>query len=130
LFILSTHLTRRASASSVGLVAAQEKLESLRALAYSYDEGGAPVTARDLEPSVPSSLDEDVAGRVDWLDAAGQPHVAAGSAAFSRRWRISPVPGSPPDAIAIEVCVFTPPALSVNHRAAEACLSAIRTRQP
>ena len=37
LFVLGTHLTRGAGASGIALVAAQDKLESLRGLAFAYD---------------------------------------------------------------------------------------------
>ena len=67
---------------------------------------------------------------MDWLDLRGQAAAAADAAGFVRRWRVSPVAASSPDAIAIEVCVFKAPAAGADHRSAEACLSAIRTRQP
>lgn len=130
LFVLATHLTRRANASGAALVAAQDKLESLRALTFTYSAEGAPVTAAALRPSPSTSLDEDVEANVDWLDTAGHAGTTADGAAFARRWKITTVAGAPPDAIAIEVCVFKAPVGEVDHRAADACLSAIRTRQP
>lgn len=128
LFVLSTHLTRQASASGTAIVAAQDKLESLRALAFSYDSTGAPVTAPGLQPSPPASLDADVASNVDWLDLRGETSTAD-AAAFVRRWKITAIASSP-DAIAIEVCVFTAPASGADYRSAETCLASIRTRQP
>lgn len=130
LFILSTHLTRQARASGVALVAAQDKLEKLRALTFAYDDTGTPITDPALQSSPSTSLDSDVAGVVDWLDPQGQAAGTAGGAAFVRRWRISTIAASSPAAIAIEVCVFKAPVAGADHRAAEACLSAIRTRQP
>ena len=130
LFVLSTHLTRQASASGIALVAAQDKLESLRALAFAYDEAGAAITAPALAPSSSSSLDENVEPNVDWLDAAGQVSDDAAAAMLVRRWRISTVEATSPEAIAIEVCVFKAPAETADHRAADACLSTVRTRQP
>ena len=130
LFVLGTHLTRQATASGVALVAAQDKLESLRALAFTYDSTAAAVTAAALEPSSARSLDEDVQPNVDFLDAGGGAAASADTAAFVRRWRISSIAPSPPDAIAIEVCVFNAPAHGVDGRAADACLAAVRTRQP
>jgi type II secretory pathway pseudopilin PulG len=130
LFVLSTHLTRQASAAGSALVAAQDKLESLRGLMFAYDAAGVPVTAPALQPSPPTSLDADVAPNVDWLDAEGQASDNAGAAAFVRRWRITTVAASSPEAIAIEVCVFKAPVEQSDHRAADACLSVIRTRQP
>lgn len=129
LLVLSTHLTRQATASGTALVAAQDRLELLRALAFGYDEGGGPATAAGLQPSLASSLDEDVEPYVDWLDATGQ-SVPAHTAVFTRRWRISTIDAASPDAIAIEVCVFKAPAERRDSRSADACLSTMRTRQP
>jgi type II secretory pathway pseudopilin PulG len=129
LFVLSTHLTRRATATGIALVAAQEKIESLRALTFGYDEGGTPITATALRPTLRSSLDENVDASVDWLDAAAR-MTTADRAAIVRRWKISTISDLPPDTIAIEVCVFRVTARNADHRSADACLSAIRTRQP
>ena len=129
LFFLSTQLTRQASASGIALVAAQDRLESLRAMRFAYDTAGASITDPALQPSPPSSLDEDFEAASDWLDARGQAAATADAAAFVRRWRISRIAGASPDAIAIEVCIFKAPA-GADHRSAEACLSNIRTRQP
>ena len=130
LFVLGTHLTRQATASGVALVAAQDKLESLRGLAFTYDASGAAATAAALQLSAPASLDEDVQPNVDFLDAGGGAAASAEVASFVRRWKISSVATSDPEAIAIEVCVFNAPAHGVDHRAADACLAAVRTRQP
>jgi len=129
LFVLSMRLTRGASASASALVTGQQKLEALRGLAFTYDHGGAPVTAPELASSIASSLDEDIDGNVDWVDDDAQAGDHPEGAAFVRRWRVSPLAESA-DALALEVCVFKPPASGVSHRSAEVCLSAIRTRQP
>jgi type II secretory pathway pseudopilin PulG len=130
LFVLSTHLTRRASASGMALVVAQDKLETLRGLRFAYDENGAAITASGLQPSVSTSLDEDVDQNVDWLDMAGQALSLGDGAAFVRRWKITTLAGPPPDAIAIEVCVFKAPVGEADHHAADACLGTVRARQP
>jgi type II secretory pathway pseudopilin PulG len=130
LFVLGTQLTRQASASGAALVAAQDKIESLRGLAFGYDDAGTAVTAPALASSPASSLDENLEPYADWIDAAGQAGTDAGAATFVRRWRISPVDAASPEAIAIEACVFRMPAGDRDHRSAEACLSTIRTRQP
>jgi type II secretory pathway pseudopilin PulG len=129
IFVLSMRLTRGASASGSALVTAQEKLEALRGLAFTYDHGGAPVTAPGLVPSLSTSLDEDIEGDVDWVDDSAEAGDHPEGAAFVRRWRVSALDGSA-DAVAIEVCVFTAQAPAVSHLSAEVCLSAIRTRQP
>jgi type II secretory pathway pseudopilin PulG len=127
LFVLGSHLTRRAGTSGIALIAAQDKLESLRGRAFTYDAAGAPATDSALEPSPSSSLAEDSDPYVDWLDQSGRPSDPD-DAVLTRRWRITSLGMTTPDAIAIEVCVFPFP--SRNARGADACLSTIRTRQP
>jgi type II secretory pathway pseudopilin PulG len=125
LFVLGSHLTRQAGTSGIALIAAQDKIETLRGKAFTYDPAGAEATDSTLEPSPPTSLAEDVDPYVDWLDYGGQPSDAD-DAALIRRWRITSLGMTTPDSIAIEVCVFT----SRRARAADVCLSTIRTRQP
>ncbi len=130
LFVLGTHLTRQASASGAALIAAQDKLESLRGLTFAFDASGRPVTDSGLEPSSSVSLSEDVPPYVDWLDDAGDVLEEAAGAALVRRWRISQVAQLPPESIAIEVCVFAKTATDRGPQSADACLSTLRTRQP
>ena len=129
LFILGTHLTRQAGATGRALVAAQDKLESLRGEAITSDPGGFTVTAPALQPSSPTTLGEDTEPYVDWIAADGVATETAEGAMMVRRWRISSLGATTPDAIAIEVCVFRLPG-STDPRGADACLSTIRTRQP
>jgi type II secretory pathway pseudopilin PulG len=130
LFVLTTQLTRVATASGAALVAAQDKIETLTGQALGYDEGGAAITDASLHPSPPSSLTEDVEPYIDWLDSAAVIRHTADGAAFVRRWRISSLDGMLPDAIAIEVCVYRMPAGARGPASADACLSTVRTRQP
>lgn len=129
LFVLGSHLTRQAGASGIALVAAQDKLESLRGQAFTYDPSGLEATDAALEPSPQSSLSEDIDPYVDWLDDYGEAQSTPDGAVLTRRWRVTSLGETTPDAIAIEVCVypFTP-----NGKAggADGCLSTIRTRQP
>ena len=125
LFALSVRFTRDSAQFGAALVAAQDKLESLRALRFSYDDNGALLTDGRLQPSPPTSLSENVAGYVDWLDDAGNV-VAAGGASYVRRWRITPIATDDPAAIAIDVCVFGLPALNRE----QPCLATARVRQP
>jgi type II secretory pathway pseudopilin PulG len=129
LFLLGTQLTRQSGATGVALVAAQDKLESLRSQAFTYDPGGGPVTARALLPSPPTTLAEDTEPYVDRLDVDGATQESSDGAVLIRRWRISSLGATTPDAIAIEVCVFRTPGAD-DPRGADACLSTIRTRQP
>ena len=129
LFVLGDRLTRHAGASGMALVAAQDKLESLRGQAFTYDASGTTVTAAALQPSPSSALAEDVGPYVDWLDQDGQEVTNPDDALLVRRWRISSLGITTPDAIAIEVCVFRTPGAG-EPRSADACLATIRTRQP
>jgi hypothetical protein len=99
LFILGTHLTRQAGASGRALVAAGT-VESLRE-PFTYDPGS---LRHHSALRSPSTLAEDTEPYVDWLDIDG---VAQAPMAQSvRRWP-SRLSATTPDAIAIEVCVFT-----------------------
>lgn len=130
LLILGVQLTRNANVSGLALVAAQDKLESLRGLPFGYDADGNEDTARALEPSPSSSLSESLTPYVDWVDSSGARLAAPAGAAFVRRWRIDTVDDAAPKAITIEVCVFRASSGDADIRAAEACLSTVRTRQP
>jgi hypothetical protein len=110
----SAGLTRASAVSAVALVAAQQKLEALRALEYGFDAGGVPIGDPRLAP----------ARYVDWLDASGA-DVEEAEAAFVRRWRITTIEATEPSLIAIEVCVF-----DARARIPDACLATLRTRQP
>lgn len=132
LFALSVRFTRDAGQFGVALVAAQDKLESLRSLAFGYDEGGEPVTDPGLRASPAHTLAADVERYVDWLDERGSVLGAASGgagAAYVRRWRVSEIAVDEPDAIAIEVCVYRLPGVNTEPAHADACLATIRVRQ-
>ncbi len=133
LLALSVRSTRDAGSQSAALMAAQDKVEALRALAFTYDAAGAPVTAPELAVRNSLSLEEDTAGAVDFVDAHGAIVIdedEGNGAVFTRRWRITPLDAFVPDAIVIEVCVFHSPADGVGPVASEACLATVRARQP
>lgn len=92
------------------LVAAQGKLEQLRAVVWSYTDGGGGLT-----PSPPRSLVQDYAG---FVDEAGD---------MVLRWLVAAVEPSDPNTMILQVCAYT------SHHAdrpPEACVSTIRTRRP
>ena len=130
LFALSVRFTRDAGQFGVALVAAQDKLESLRSLAFGYDEGGEPMTHPGLRASPAHTLAGDVERYVDWLDERGSVVSSASGAAYVRRWRVSEMAADEPEAIAIEVCVYRLPGLNTQPAHADACLATIRVRQP
>lgn len=128
LFILSSQMTLRANAAGAALSAAQDKLEVLSGLAFDYDSAGNAVTDPRLQPSPEDSLDKDLAPYVDWIDPSGARSTTPDDAVFVRRWRVSPIAGTP-DSIAVEVCVFRMPA-GPTALSADVCLSTVRARQP
>lgn len=133
LLALSVRSTRDAGSQSAALIAAQDKVEALRALAFSYDAAGSPVTAPEFNIRDSGSLDEDTPGAVDDVDANGAivaDEDEGPGAVFTRRWRISPLDAFVPDAIVIEVCVFHAPADGMAPAVAAACLATVRARQP
>jgi type II secretory pathway pseudopilin PulG len=129
LFALSVRFTRDAGQFGVALVAAQDKLESLRSLAFGYGEGGEPMTDPSLRASPANTLTADVDRYVDWLDERGIVVGCAASAAYARRWRVSAIAVDDPDAIAIDVCVYRVPGVNTGPAHADACLATIRVRQ-
>ena len=129
LFALSVRFTRDSAQHGAALVAAQDKLESLRALRFTYDGSGVALTDPRLQPSPPTSLSEDTDGYVDWLDDAGNLVIKNG-ASYARRWRITAIAADDPAAIAIDVCVFSMPARFRDPVHADSCLATARVRQP
>jgi type II secretory pathway pseudopilin PulG len=116
---------RRAADATFAWLAAHQKAEQLRALAWGFDASGQPVsdTTTDvasvpdrpfsgvgLSASPPDSLDRDVGGFCDFLDAAAQ-WIASGparpaAAAYSRRWSVTPLASAPDRALVVQVAVF------------------------
>jgi len=105
-------------------ILASQKIEQLRALAWTTDASGiavsdstsdlsrepAAIGGAGLGPSPADSLDANVAGYVDFLGAAGD-WVGTGalpppSARYIRRWRVKPLAGTP-DALVLQVLVTT-----------------------
>ena len=133
LLALSVRSTRDAGSQSAALIAAQDKVEALRALAFTYDAAGAPVTAPALAVRNSLSLAAAPAEAVDFVDAHGaivSDEDEGNGAVFTRRWRITSLDAFVPDAIVIEVCVFHSPADGLGPVASEACLATVRARQP
>lgn len=130
LFALSVRFTRDSGQFGVALAGAQNKLEAFRALRFGYTEGGQSVTDPRLNVATIASLSEDVEGYVDWLDAAGAVLPDAHGAEYVRRWRITTIAADEPEAIAIDVCVFSIRSANREPHHADACLAIVRVRQP
>jgi prepilin-type N-terminal cleavage/methylation domain-containing protein len=104
----------RARLRTTGTIAAVQKMEQLRSLAWD----GASDTTTDitgevpapggtgLMPSPPGTLDENVPGYADYLEGDGAllPPGASASAALARRWAIRPHPLDP-DVLILHVVV-------------------------
>lgn len=129
LFALSVRFTRDSSQYGAALVAAQDKLESLRSLRFTYDDNGNAVTDPRLAPSPSTSLSENSDAYADWLDDNARV-VGEDGAAYVRRWRITEILSDDPAAIALDVCVFDVSGINREPVHAAACLSTVRVRQP
>lgn len=107
LFVQVSQTTERAASQTSAHVLAVAKAEALRSIWATSDV--APPTSPD------DSLDEDVAGWVEWLDADGRAWPIAGiSSRFVRRWAARPVS---PGAEAYAVVVVVMPVTSSGRRA-------------
>ncbi|HEX4915567.1 MAG TPA: hypothetical protein VFV51_16530 [Vicinamibacterales bacterium] len=129
LFAMSVRFTRESGQFGAALVAAQDKLESLRALRLGYDDNGNAVTDPRLRASPETSLDQNIEGHFDWLDQSGGMTSQRG-AAFVRRWRVTEIDRNDPVTLAIDVCVYEWPSSYVGSLHAAACLATVRVRQP
>jgi prepilin-type N-terminal cleavage/methylation domain-containing protein len=114
LFVLSGDANRVAGGTSIALLAAQQKLEELRA-------------APDENASPSSSLAADTAGYVDYLNAAGAPlSDSGGGAMFTRRWSVEPL-GAPVRSVVLRVLVIPANASRERGRSSTA-LSSVKVR--
>ena len=121
-----THSIRRATTA---LVMAQSKLEELRALPWTYDAGGSPVSSGELLASPASALTENVVGWFDELDRFGAPAEERQITQYLRRWAVTPLDGLDADTLVVQVCVFTRGA-GTGGDLGDACVYGIRTRKP
>lgn len=125
----SVSQVREAGSRSRALVAAQDKLEELRAPSWSIDLNGLPVSDSALTPSPAGSLDTNTNGYFERLDATGRV-VNTNGVVVVRRWAVVPIDVGIVDTLALTVCSFRAPAVGVTHAAADVCVSTARVRQP
>ena len=98
----STRSTADARAVSEATLLAWQKVDQLRALAWTFDDAGAPVTDAGLAPSPPGVLARDTDGWVDYLDSWGQslggPVAGVGllpaGTRYRRRWAVETSAGN------------------------------------
>jgi type II secretory pathway pseudopilin PulG len=124
LFALSTQRNKSSKNTTFASVLAQHKMEQLRSLTWGFDALGLPITdtttdttkypetngGTGLSPSPVNTLQQNVVGYVDYLDARGQSLGGAtatvpGTAVYIRRWMIEPLPTNPNNTIVIQVLV-------------------------
>jgi type II secretory pathway pseudopilin PulG len=105
---LAIRAADRSRTTSAASIAADQKLEQLRALPFGFDESGAAVQDAELAPSPPDALSRNTGGYFEYLDAAGRVLDAGAdtAAAFIRRWSIAPLAVHPTTTLAIEVLVL------------------------
>lgn len=101
LLTLATTANAAAGRATFAAVLAAEKLEDLRALTW-------------------ESLRRESGESVDYLDRAGRP-LEGMAAAYTRRWRVDPLPADPGNALVIEVIV--------TSRRDDARIVAVKTRR-
>jgi hypothetical protein len=136
-----------AGARTTAVMLAAQKIEQLRALPWYVDAAGAPVadaqTDLSVEPlgtggsgfalSPPGTLDANVPGYVDFLDAdagwRGNGTRPPPGAVFVRRWSVRPFHGDPAHTVVLSVLVMPVADAAGPPRAGRgARLATIRTR--
>lgn len=154
LFAIATATNQAARNSTLTMMLAEQKIEQLRALQYTFDRLGLPVqdTATDLavyppaasggkglSPHTDNTLQANTDGYVDYLDHWGRTlgggTVIPDNTAFIRRWSIEPLPTNPNNVIILQVLVTrqrdrgTGDAGSVSRGPQEARLVTIKSRK-
>jgi prepilin-type N-terminal cleavage/methylation domain-containing protein len=154
LFAISTASNHAARNSGTAMIYAEQKIEQLRALSYTLDASGLPITdsttdtsvyppavtgGTGLSPSTDNTLQSNTDGYVDYLDTLGRSlgggETIPDNTAFIRRWSIEPLPTNPNNVIIMQVLVTrsrdrgTGDLGSVARGADEARLMTIRSRK-
>ena len=154
LFAIATATNQAARNSTLTMILAEQKIEQLRALQYTFDRVGLPVqdTATDLSvyppaatggkglsPHTDNTLQANTDGYVDYLDHFGRTlgggTVIPENTAFIRRWSIEPLPTNPNNVVILQVLVTrqrdrgTGDAGSVSRGPQEARLVTIKSRK-
>ncbi len=140
--------TTSARLSVIASIAAADKIEQLRGLAWGFDAGGGPVEDLQSDASqspVPATggaglalspgdtLDADVPGFADYLDADGR-WVAGASpggatAALTRRWSVTAAPQHPADTLVLSVRVLALAGGEGRNLVEAARLSTLKSRR-
>jgi hypothetical protein len=94
LMVQSARTTTASGNRTIAALLAADKVEQLRALAWTVDAAGLPVSDPALSGSPLDALDRDISGFVD--------HVGS----WTRRWTIQPFPSWPADVVVLQVRVL------------------------
>ena len=145
---------RGAGSSTITMMLAEQKIEQLRALQYTFDRAGCPCRTpttdlavyppaatggKGLSPHTDNTLQANTDGYVDYLDHWGRTlgggTVVPDNTAFIRRWSVEPLPTNPNNVIILQVLVTrqrdrgTGDAGSVSRGPQEARLMTIKSRK-
>jgi type II secretory pathway pseudopilin PulG len=154
LFAIATSTNAAARTSTLTMMLAEQKIEQLRALQYTFDRAGLPVQdtetdlavyppaatgGKGLSPHTENTLQANTDGYVDYLDPYGRTlgggTVIPDGTAFIRRWSVEPLPTNPNNVIILQVMVTrqrdrgTGDAGSVARGAQEARVMTIKSRK-
>ena len=154
LFAIAQASNGAARSSTLTMILAEQKLEQLRALQYTFDRVGLPVQdtttdlavyppaatgGKGLSPHTDNTLQANTNGYVDYLDHYGRTlgggTVIPDNTAFIRRWSVEPLPTNPNNVVILQVLVTrqrnrgTGDAGSVSRGSQEARLMTIKSRK-
>jgi type II secretory pathway pseudopilin PulG len=154
LFAIATTTNAAARSSTLTMMLAEQKIEQLRALQYTFDRAGLPVQdietdlavyppaatgGKGLSPHTDNTIQANTDGYVDYLDHYGRTlgggTVIPENTAFIRRWSVEPLPTNPNNVIILQVLVTrqrdrgTGDAGSVARGPNEARLMTIKSRK-
>jgi type II secretory pathway pseudopilin PulG len=124
LFAIATTTNANARSSTITMILAEQKIEQLRALQYTFDRAALPVQdtetdlavypplatgGKGLSPHTDNTLQVNTDGYVDYLDHYGRTlgggTVIPENTAFIRRWSVEPLPTNPNNVIILQVMV-------------------------
>ncbi len=124
LFAIATSTNAAARSSTITMMLAEQKVEQLRALQYTFDRAGLPVQdtntdtavyppvefgGKGLAPHTENTLQASYDGYVDYLDPWGRTlgggTVIPDNTAYIRRWSVEPLPTNPNNVVILQVLV-------------------------
>jgi prepilin-type N-terminal cleavage/methylation domain-containing protein len=125
LFAASTRANLSARTGTSTTTMAEQKMEQIRSLTWGFDTAGQGLPVSDtttnlavypftssgtgLNPTPADSLEQNVTGCFDYVNSAGAwvgtGTTPPGTAAYLRRWAITPLPTNPNNTLVIQVLV-------------------------